>query len=58
VAETDHHDKWQRATLLVALVGDSTIGDRADEIQRFVDARFPDGASYRRTLRSTEDLSD
>jgi uncharacterized protein YlxP (DUF503 family) len=58
VAETGHHDKWQRATLAVALVGDSTIGDRADEVARFVDSRCPHGSSYRRTVRSAEDLRD
>jgi uncharacterized protein len=58
VAETEHHDKWQRTTLLVALVGDSAVGDRADEIERFVDSRFPLGASYSRTVRSLEDIRD
>ena len=30
VAETDGHDKWQRTTLVCALVGESDVGDRAD----------------------------
>jgi uncharacterized protein YlxP (DUF503 family) len=57
VAEIDHHDKWQRASLLVALVGDGEVGGRADGVQRFVDSRFPDGCSFRRQVRSLEDLN-
>ena len=58
VAETDGHDTWQRTTLLVALVGDGAIGDRADEVQRFIESRCPDGASVDRTLRTLEDIRD
>jgi uncharacterized protein YlxP (DUF503 family) len=58
VAETEHHDKWQRATLLVALVGDGEVGDRADAVQRFVDSRFPDGCTFERDLLSLSDLRD
>ncbi|MDX6617116.1 MAG: uncharacterized protein QOD60_2207 [Solirubrobacterales bacterium] len=56
IAEIDHHDKWQRATLLVALVGDHEVGDRADGVQRFVDSRFPDGCTFERDLLSLSDL--
>lgn len=56
VAETDGHDTWQRTTLLCALVGDSAVGDRADALQRFVDSRHPDGASFSRDLLSLDDL--
>jgi uncharacterized protein len=56
VAETEGHDTWQRTTLLVALVGDGAVGDRADEVQRFIESRCPDGASFDRTLRSLEDI--
>ena len=31
VAETEGHDKWQRTTLLCALVGDGDVSDRADD---------------------------
>ena len=58
VAETEGHDTWQRTTLLVALVGDGAIGDRADEVQRFIESRCPDGASFDRTLRTLEDIRD
>jgi uncharacterized protein YlxP (DUF503 family) len=58
VAETDHHDKWQRASLLVALVGDGEIEDRADAVQRLIESRCPDGCSVRRHVRSLTDLRD
>jgi uncharacterized protein YlxP (DUF503 family) len=58
VAEIDHHDKWQRASLLVALVGDHEVGDRADGVQRFVDSRFPDGCTFERDLLSLSDLRE
>ena len=56
VAEIEGHDTWQRATLLCALVGDAAVGDRADELQRFVEARVPDGCRFDRDLLSLEDL--
>ena len=58
VAETEGHDKWQRSTLLCALVGDSTVGDRADGLQRFIESRCPDGCSFERDLLSLEDIRD
>lgn len=58
LAETEGHETWQRTTLLVALVGDAAVGDRADEVQRFIESRCPDGASFDRTLRSLEDIRD
>ena len=58
VAETEGHDTWQRTTLLIALVGDGRVGDRADEVQRFVESRCPDGARFDRTLRSLDDIRD
>lgn len=58
VAEVDGHDKWQRSTLICALVGEADVGDRADGLERFVDSRFPDGASFDRDLLSLEDLRD
>jgi uncharacterized protein YlxP (DUF503 family) len=58
VAETEGHDTWQRTTLLIALVGDGAVGDRADEVQRFIESRCPDGASFDRTLRTLEDIRD
>jgi uncharacterized protein YlxP (DUF503 family) len=56
VAEIDHHDKWQRSTLLCALVGGSEVEERAAALERFADSRCPDGCSARRNLRSLEDV--
>lgn len=56
VAETDGHDTWQRSTLLIALVGDGSVGDRADEVCRFIESRCPDGCTFDRDLRSLEDI--
>ena len=58
VAETDHHDLWQRAELTAALVGrDITdLGNRASALERFVISMFPEGAQCGRRLVSREDL--
>jgi uncharacterized protein YlxP (DUF503 family) len=56
VAEVDGHDKWQRATLLCALVGDGDVSDRADGMERFIESRCPDGCSFERDLLSLEDV--
>lgn len=56
VAETAHQDAWQRSTLVCALVGDSGVSARADELERYVEARCPDGATFGRELLTLEDL--
>jgi uncharacterized protein YlxP (DUF503 family) len=56
VAEIDGHDKWQRATLACALVGDGEVGVRADEMERFVETRHPVGCAFERRVRSLADL--
>ena len=60
VAEVAHHDRWQRATLLAALAGGRApqLEAAADGIERWLDARFPQGVSVRRTLSSLRDLQD
>jgi uncharacterized protein YlxP (DUF503 family) len=58
VAEIEGHDKWQRSTLLCALVGDSQVSDRADGLIRFVESRVPDGCSFERDLLSLRDIRD
>jgi uncharacterized protein YlxP (DUF503 family) len=59
VAETGHQDLWQRATLTAALTGGSLghLHDAADELERFVLARCPDGARVERHVASVADLS-
>jgi uncharacterized protein len=58
VAETEHHDLWQRAGLTAALVGRDlgSLKDRAAEVERYVWGMFPDGTSVEWHLISTEDL--
>ena len=56
VAETEGHDKWQRSTIVCALVGDSRVGDRADGMERFIESRCPDGCTFERDLLSLTDI--
>jgi uncharacterized protein YlxP (DUF503 family) len=58
VAETQHHELWQRAGLTAALVGREAglLKDRAAEVERYIWGMFPDGASLESLLISTEDL--
>ena len=58
VAETAHHDLWQRATLTAALTAGTLhqLDTTADEVERWVRARCPDGADVQRLVASVEDL--
>jgi uncharacterized protein len=58
VAETEHHDLWQRATLSAALVGGtaSVVDDAAAKLCRYVDSQFPDGVRIERALVSGEEI--
>jgi uncharacterized protein YlxP (DUF503 family) len=58
VAETGHQDLWQRATLTAALTGGSlpALSAAADNVERWLHARFPDGVSIERLVTSLEDL--
>ena len=58
VAEVDHHDRWQRATLAAALVGGKAghVEEHADGVASWLDGRFPQGVRVERTLASWEDL--
>jgi len=56
VAEIDGHDKWQRSTLLCAIVGDSETESRASEIERFIESRCPDGCQFDRDRLTLNDL--
>ncbi|HEX8977237.1 MAG TPA: DUF503 domain-containing protein [Solirubrobacteraceae bacterium] len=60
VAETDHQDLWQRATLTAALTGGSLHHLRVagDELERWVLDRCPEGARIRRLTVSVEDLAE
>jgi uncharacterized protein YlxP (DUF503 family) len=58
VAETDHHELWQRAGLTAALVGRDfgLLKDRAADLERYVWSAFPEGTRVESHLMSTEDL--
>jgi uncharacterized protein len=58
VAETDHQDRWQRTTLTAALTGGSlpVLEAAADEVERWLDARLPQGVRVERLVASVEDL--
>lgn len=58
VAETDHHELWQRATLTAALVGRDLgpLEHAADELERFVLSRFPETVRFRRGVITAEEV--
>ena len=58
VAEVDHQDLWQRATLAAALTAGSMrqLEARADTVERWLEGRFPEGVRVERTVASLEDL--
>jgi uncharacterized protein YlxP (DUF503 family) len=58
VAEINGHDTWQRTTLLCAFVGGSEVRARAGEVERFIEARCPEGCSFERDLLSLADIRD
>ena len=58
VAETDYQDLWQRARLTAALTGGSltTLSAAVDKVERWLEARCPDGVRVERFLASVEEL--
>ena len=58
VAETDHQDLWQRATLTASLTSGSLrrLSSAVDELERWLVGRCPDGTHIERLLASVEDL--
>jgi uncharacterized protein YlxP (DUF503 family) len=58
VAETDHHELWQRATLTAALVGGHAgqLREHGAGVERYILGTFPDDARVEIRLVSTEDL--
>ena len=59
VAEVDHQDLWQRARLTAALTGGSlaVLAAAADNLERWIEARWPENVSVQRIVTSVEDLS-
>ncbi len=58
VAEVGGQDTWQRSTLLIAIAGGEEAAGRAEEIERYIAARVPDGAVFERFVRSVDELRD
>ena len=58
VSETDHHDRWQRATLTAALVGRSAsvVDDAGAKLARYVESQFPEGVRVDRGIVSGEEV--
>jgi uncharacterized protein YlxP (DUF503 family) len=58
VAETAHHELWQRATLSAALVGREAgrLSEAAARLERYVESRCPDGVRIERSLVSADEL--
>jgi len=60
VAETGHHELWQRSTLTVAMVARTAreAGEGADKVQRWLDAQFPQGVRVDRATLSASEVLD
>ena len=58
VAETDHHELWQRSTLTAALVGRDLgpLEHAMDDLERFVLGRFPETVRFRRGVTTSEEV--
>ena len=58
VAEVEHQDLWQRARLTAALTSGSlsALSGAADNLERWLVARCPDGVRVERIVASVEDL--
>ena len=58
VSEVDHHDLWQRSTLAVAATARTATGadEAVDRIERFVEARHPDGVNFERRVTAIQEL--
>jgi uncharacterized protein YlxP (DUF503 family) len=60
VAETDHHDLWQRSELSAALVAREAGPLQAvrGDLERWIYAHYPEGSSVHGDLVSFGDLTD
>ncbi len=58
VAETDHHDLWQRSTLTAALVGRDLgpLEAAMDDLERFVLGHFPETVRFERGVTTAEEV--
>ena len=60
VAEVEHQDLWQRATLAAALTGGSPtqLDSATDRVERFVLERFPETSRVERRLVSIDEVME
>lgn len=58
VAETGHHDLWQRSKISAALVGRtaSVVDDAGAKLGRYVESQFQQGVNIERSILSAEDF--
>jgi uncharacterized protein len=60
VSEVAYQDLWQRARLTAALTGGSlsVLSAAADNLERWIEARWPDNVHIERIVTSVEELSE
>ena len=60
VAEIDHQEKWQRARLTAALTGGSlsVLSAAADNVERWLEARWPEHVHVQRIVSSVEEMCE
>jgi uncharacterized protein YlxP (DUF503 family) len=60
VSEIEYQDLWQRSRLTAALTAGSAsrLAALADNVERWLESRVPDGVRVERILASVEDLRD
>jgi hypothetical protein len=58
VSEVDHQDLWQRSTLAVACTAATATGadEAADRVERFVEARHPEGVRFESAVAPVQEL--
>jgi uncharacterized protein YlxP (DUF503 family) len=58
VAEVDHQDLWQRATLTASLTGGSlaALSAAVDNVERWLHGRCPESVRVQRMVASVEEL--
>ena len=58
VSEVGHQDLWQRATLAAAVTAGSQAGvlEACDRVERFLDARVPEGYRIEQAVVSFQEL--
>jgi uncharacterized protein YlxP (DUF503 family) len=58
VAEVDHQELWQRARLTASLTGGSLarLAAATDNVERWLEARWPERVRIERVVASVDDL--